>query len=175
MLYLIPGSYLGTVSQSSPIGMIVKSWPLYCVYIIIRIYNSDRDMLGQTSTSLVNNHFSHSPPGWEPGASYWSYWPRTSYNLNLHYCPRCSYEYQNTRRVLGPPTMSRTGRTLLCISFLRCILLITVIHFMYIFLYFNTCMLTYIMRLSVKVYHHMNNPCHAWTIAIILKIWTLLE
>ena len=29
-------------------------------------YNSDRDMLEQTSTSLVNNHFSHSPPGWEP-------------------------------------------------------------------------------------------------------------
>ena len=26
-------------------------------------YNSDRDMLDQTSTSLVNNHFSHSPRG----------------------------------------------------------------------------------------------------------------
>ena len=49
------------VARALPL-IVMKIMTIALLYIIGK-YNSDRDVMEQTSTSLVNNHFSHSPQG----------------------------------------------------------------------------------------------------------------
>ena len=51
------------------LDVVLKVWPLHCLLYIIWKYNSDRDMLDQSSTSLDTITLSRSPRGWEPRAS----------------------------------------------------------------------------------------------------------
>ena len=58
------------VARALPL-MVMKIMTIALLYIIGK-YNSDIDVMEQTSTSLVKNHFSHSPrPGWDPRSSYY--------------------------------------------------------------------------------------------------------
>ena len=56
-------------TRASHVWLRLWSWPLYCLVYIIGKYNSDRDMLDQSSTSLDTITLSNSPRGWEPRAS----------------------------------------------------------------------------------------------------------
>ena len=63
-LNLVTGSYtVGTPCQSRLTKIMKMTTVLQYLFYTTRKYNSDRDVLDQSSTSLVNNHFSRSPRG----------------------------------------------------------------------------------------------------------------